>query len=60
MIAPALLLLLGRLVAGRAIEKPLTRLDGWLTKNAASATAWVVGAVGALLAVNALGSLGWI
>lgn len=60
MVAPALLLLVGRLIAFRALERPLARLDGWLTKNAASATSWIVGIVGALLAVNALGSLDWI
>ena len=60
MVVPALLLLAGRLVASRALDGPLRRLDGWLTRNAASTTAWVVGIVGALLAVNAAGSLGWM
>ena len=60
MVLPALLLLLGRLIASRVLQKPLMLLDSWLTRNAASATAWVVGIVGALLAINAAGILGWI
>jgi cytochrome c biogenesis protein CcdA len=60
MVTPALLLMAGRLLAARALDKPLRRLDDWLTRNAASTTAWVVGIVGALLAVNAAGSLNWI
>lgn len=57
MVLPALVLLVARLVASRALEKPLRRLDGWLTRNAASAAAWVVGIVGALLALNGAGGL---
>jgi cytochrome c biogenesis protein CcdA len=57
MVAPALLLMVARIVASRALDKPLRRLDDWLTRNAASTTAWIVGIVGALLAVNAAGGL---
>src|SRR5690554_6787980 len=60
MVLPALLLMVGRLFASRVLEKPLRQLDTWLTRNAASATAWVVGIVGALLAANAAGALNWI
>ena len=60
MIAPALILMIGRLVAARTLDKPLTRLDQWLTKNAASTTAWVIGIVGFLLAANAFADLGWV
>jgi Sap, sulfolipid-1-addressing protein len=60
MVLPALLLMAGRLVASRLLERPLRRLDDWLTQNAASTTAWIVGIVGALLAVNAAGSRDWI
>lgn len=60
MVLPALLLMVGRLLASRVLEKPLRQLDTWLTRNAASATAWVVGIVGALLAANAAGALDWI
>lgn len=59
MVAPALLLLLGRLVAARAVDPVLHRLDRWLTKNATDMTGWVLGALGVLLALNAFGRLGW-
>lgn len=57
MIAPALVLLAARLFAARLVERPLGRLDRWLTKNAASTTAWVVGIVGFLVARDAIGRL---
>ncbi|WP_454150544.1 GAP family protein [Microbacterium lacticum] len=60
MIAPALVLTVGRLVARDALERPLSRLDQWLTKHAQATTAWVIGIVGFLLAVNAIASLGWV
>jgi hypothetical protein len=59
MIAPALLLLLARLVAARAVDPLLRRLEGWLTRNAAEMTSWVLGIVGVLLALDAVGRLGW-
>lgn len=59
MVAPALLLLLGRLVAARAVDPLLRRLDAWLTKNATDMTGWVLGILGVLLALNAFGRLGW-
>lgn len=59
MVAPALLLLLGRLVAARAVDPLLRRLDAWLTKNAAEMTGWVLGVLGVLLALDAMGRLGW-
>nr|BFF20804.1 hypothetical protein GCM10025730_43250 [Promicromonospora thailandica] len=57
MVAPALLLTAARLVAARLVERPLGRLDAWLTRNAASTTAWVVGIVGFLVARDAIGRL---
>ncbi|GAA2123091.1 GAP family protein [Kocuria atrinae] len=57
MIAPAVILTLGRLVARNALERPLSALDRWLTKNARSTTAWIIGIVGVLLAINAFGVL---
>ena len=57
MIAPALLLTVGRLVARNALERPLTALDRWLSKNAQSTTAWIIGIVGVVLAINAWGML---
>ncbi|WP_454859440.1 GAP family protein [Promicromonospora soli] len=57
MIAPALVLTAARVFAARLVARPLGRLDGWLTKNAASTTAWVVGIVGFLVARDAIGRL---
>ncbi|GAA4726000.1 Sap, sulfolipid-1-addressing protein [Promicromonospora umidemergens] len=57
MIAPALVLTAARVFAARLVERPLGRLDTWLTKNAASTTAWVVGIVGFLVARDAIGRL---
>lgn len=59
MVAPALLLLLGRLVAARAVDPLLRRLDAWLTRNATDMTGWVLGILGVLLALDAFGRLGW-
>lgn len=59
MIVPALALTAGRLFASSALEQPLTRLDRWLTARAQSTTAWVIGIVGAILALRAVFQLGW-
>ncbi|WP_277207608.1 GAP family protein [Isoptericola croceus] len=59
MILPALVLLAGRLLAARQIDPLLRRLEGWLTRNAAEMTGWVLGIVGVLLGLDALGRLGW-
>jgi hypothetical protein len=58
MVLPALALLGARLVARRAVEPLLERINAWMTKHAASTTAWVVGIVGFLLARDAAGRLG--
>ncbi|QTF73773.1 hypothetical protein G8758_14885 [Arthrobacter woluwensis] len=60
MIAPALALTAGRLFARRLVEKPLKRLDAWLTRSARSTTLWIIGIVGFLLAVHAAKALGWV
>lgn len=60
MVLPALILLLGRLVAYRVLERPLIRLDNWLVKNAQSTTSWIIGIVGFLLIANAVYDLNWI
>ncbi|MEH3088999.1 MAG: GAP family protein [Microbacterium arborescens] len=60
MILPAIVLTIGRSVAHRALESPLRRLDGWLTRNAQATTAWIIGVVGFLLAVHAVAGLGWV
>ncbi|MBM7479012.1 GAP family protein [Oerskovia jenensis] len=60
MVLPALVLLAGRVLAARQVGPLLDRLNAWMTKNAASTTAWVVGIVGFLLARDAVVWLGWI
>jgi hypothetical protein len=57
MIAPALVLTAARVFAARLVAGPLGRLDSWLTRNAASTTAWVVGIVGFLVARDAISRL---
>ncbi|MFI2366763.1 GAP family protein [Promicromonospora sp. NPDC019610] len=57
MILPALVLTAARVFAARLVERPLGRMDAWLTRNAASTTAWVVGIVGFLVARDAIGRL---
>jgi divalent metal cation (Fe/Co/Zn/Cd) transporter len=59
MIAPALVLTAARVLAARLVERPLGRLDAWLTRNAATTTAWVAGIVGFLVARDAIGRL-WV
>ncbi|GAA1977861.1 GAP family protein [Isoptericola halotolerans] len=59
MVLPALLLLAARRAAARRVDPLLQRAERWLSKNAAEMTGWVLGIVGVLLALNALGRLGW-
>ncbi|GAA1956952.1 GAP family protein [Agromyces allii] len=58
MVLPALVLLAVRTVASRAIESGLARMSGWLERNAAETTAWIVGILGFLLARAAAVELG--
>lgn len=60
MITPALVLTFGRVVAHSALAGPLSRLDHWLTRHAQSTTAWIIGIVGAILALRAVSALEWI
>lgn len=60
MIAPALALVIGRLVAHDVLERPLGRLERWLARHATSTTAWIIGIVGFLLAAHAVFGLGWV
>ena len=60
MVLPALVLLAGRVLAARQVGPLLDRLNAWMTRNAASTTAWVVGIVGFLLARDAVVWLGWM
>ena len=58
MIAPALALLVLRIVAARAVEGPLRRLAGWLSKSGSETTAWIIGIIGFLIARGAASELG--
>lgn len=58
MIAPAVVLLLGRMLLRDVVEPPLRRLARWLQLNGAENTAWIIGIVGFLLARDAAGRLG--
>lgn len=58
MIAPAIVVLVARVVAGRLIQPTLDRFAGWMQRNAAENTAWIVGLVGFFLASNAVSTLG--
>ena len=60
MIAPALLLTFGRIAASSRLEKPLVKLDQWLTEHLQSTTAWIIGAIGVILALRAIFELGWV
>lgn len=53
MVAPALLMLGGRVLTASLVEPLLRRIDAWMRKNAQSTLAWTIGVVGALLALNA-------
>lgn len=58
MILPAVVLLVARLGAARAVDPLLRRLDGWLTRNAEEMTGWVLAILGVLLTLDAVGNLG--
>jgi hypothetical protein len=57
MIAPALVILLLRVVAARWVDGPLRRFGAWAERGAGSATAWLVGIVGVLMILNGAGAL---
>lgn len=57
MILPALVLLAVRLAAGRRLEPRLARLEAWLTRRTSGASAWVVGIIGVLIGLDAVGAL---
>jgi hypothetical protein len=58
MIAPALVLLVVRIVARPLVEPPLRRLAAWLERTGAENTAWILGIVGFLLLRAAASELG--
>ena len=57
MIAPALAIFGIRRAAGSRIEPRLRRIEAWLNRKTGGTTAWIVGIIGVLLAVNALATL---
>lgn len=58
MVAPALVLLVLRLVAARAVDAPLRRFATWMERTSRENTAWIVGIVGFLVARGAATDLG--
>lgn len=54
MILPAMVLLVLRMLLGERIRPMLIQVDGWITKNAASALGWVLGIAGFLIASDAV------
>lgn len=54
MIAPALVLLVARVLAQARVEPLLGRINDWFVRHAAGATSWIVGIVGFLVARDAL------
>ncbi len=59
MIAPALVLLAARLAFGRVIDLRLAAFERWMSRNASSATGWILGIAGFLLARDAAFYLGF-
>jgi hypothetical protein len=57
MVLPALVLLGVRLAGGQRLEPRLGRLEAWLTKRTSGASAWVVGIIGVLVGLDAVGAL---
>lgn len=57
MILPALVLLGGRLVAHRLLERPLRRLEAFLSRHANGTIAVILFLVGLFLGLNALDEL---
>jgi hypothetical protein len=60
MVLPALLLLGGRLTAARLVDPLLRRIDAWFAKNGEETTGWILGIIGAVLALRAASTLGII
>lgn len=58
MIAPAVVLLLLRLVAAPLVQRPLERFAAWMERTGAENTAWIIGIIGFLVARSAATELG--
>ncbi|HIY66720.1 MAG TPA: GAP family protein [Candidatus Agrococcus pullicola] len=59
MLAPALVLLVGRLVARKALERPLQRIEAFMSRHANGTIGLVLFLLGIWLGVNGLGTLGF-
>ncbi|WP_217176981.1 GAP family protein [Streptomyces sp. AC495_CC817] len=58
MIAPAVVLLVLRLVAAPLVQRPLERFAAWMERTGAENTAWIIGIIGFLIARSAASELG--
>lgn len=58
MVLPALVLLVARIAAAQAVERPLERFAGWMERTGAETTSWLFGIIGFLLARAAMTQLG--
>ena len=58
MIAPAVVLLVLRLVARGLVQRPLERFAAWMERTGAENTAWIIGGLGFLIARSAATELG--
>lgn len=58
MIAPAVVLLVLRLVAAHRVQRPLERFAAWMERTGAENTAWIIGIIGFLVARSAATELG--
>lgn len=57
MIVPALVLLTARIAAGQAVEQPLQKLEGFLSRHANGTIALILFLLGLWLGINALGGI---
>lgn len=57
MLAPALVLLIGRIVARKALERPLQRLEAFMSRHSNGAISWIVFLLGLYVGLGALGAL---
>ncbi len=58
MVVPALALLGARIIAARAVERPLERFAAWMQRTGAENTAWLLGIAGFFIARGAATQLG--
>ncbi|GAA1146638.1 MULTISPECIES: GAP family protein [Microbacterium] len=58
MVAPAVVLLVLRMVAAPLVQRPLERFAAWMERTGAENTAWILGIIGFLIARSAATELG--